>query len=221
MMATGLLAYGTDPGLHGTEYYPDIMYQLDLVGELRHSLIPTYPAVAGTSLSYHWFLYAITSHLITHTGVSPFDSTLRLAPATLVPAILMLAAVVARRLSGYVWAGPVAAALLGVVSLSEASKWTTEDGSLGALPRIWRASPPQTMGWLASLAAAGSLFAFLRRASEDRAVPVALLIPFLLLTAGSKSSELPVMIAGVALAGAVAALRRDWLPMRRCLLALS
>ena len=219
MMATGLLAYRVDPGARGTEYYPDIMYQLDLLGELRHSLVPTYPAVAGTSLSYHWFLYAITGHLLTHTGVGAFDSTLRLAPATLVPAILMLTAVVARRVSGKVWAGPVAAALLGVVSLSEASRWTTEDGSLGTLPRMWRASPPQTMGWLASMAAAGTLFAFLRRAPQDRAVPVALLIPFLLLTAGSKSSELPVLIAGVALAGVVAALRRDWLPLRRCLLA--
>lgn len=220
MMATGLLAYGTDPGVHGTAYYPDIMYQLDLLGELRHSLVPTYPPVAGTSLSYHWFLYAITSHLLTHTGVSPFDSTLRLGPATLVPAILMISAVVARRLSGQVWAGPVAAALLGVVSLSEASKWTTEDGSLDVLPRIWRASPPQTMGWLASMAAAGALFAFLRRAPQDREVPVALLVPLLILTAGSKSSELPVLIAGVALATVVQALRRDWPLLRRCLLAL-
>ncbi len=219
MMATGLLAYRVDPGVHGTSYYPDIMYQLDLVGELRHALVPTYPPVAGTSLSYHWFLYAITSHLLTHTGVGVFDSTLRLGPATLVPAILMLTAVVARRVSGQVWAGPVAAALLGVVSISEASRWSTEDGSLGTLPRIWRASPPQTMGWLASMAAAGALFAFLRRSPADRAVPVALLIPFLILTAGSKSSELPVLIAGVALAAVVQALRRDWLPLRRCLVA--
>lgn len=220
MMATGLLAYGTDPGVHGTAYYPDIMYQLDLVGELRHSLVPTYAPVAGTSLSYHWFLYAITSHLLTHTGVNPFDSTLRLGPATLVPAILMISAVVARRLSGYVWAGPVAAALLGVVTNSQASKWTVADGSIGILPYNWRASPPQTMGWLASMAAAGALFAFLRRASQDREVPVGLLIPLLVLTAGSKSSELPVLIAGVALATVVQALRRDWPLLRRCLLAL-
>lgn len=220
MMVTGLLAYGTDPGVHGTAYYPDIMYQLDLVGELRRSLVPTYPPVAGTSLSYHWFLYAITSHLLTHTGVHPFDSTLRLAPATLVPAILMISAVVARRLSGSAWAGPVAAALLAVVTNSQASKWSTTDGSIGILPYNWRASPPQTMGWLASMAAAGALFAFLRRAPEDRAVPVALLIPLLILTAGSKSSELPVLIAGVALATFVQALRRDWPLLRRCLLAL-
>ena len=220
MTATGLRAYPTDPGRHGTAYYPDIMYQLDLVGELRRSLVPSYPPVAGTSLSYHWFLYAITSHLLTHTGVNAFDSTLRLGPATLVPAILMMAAVVARRLSGYVWAGPVAAVLLGVVSISEASRWTEEDGSLAILPRIWRASPPQTMGWLASLAAAGTLFAFLRGAPRDRAVPVALLIPFLILCAGSKSSELPVLIAGVALAAVAQAVRRDWPLLRRCLAAL-
>ena len=221
MLATGLVAYQPDPGVHGTGYYPDIMYQLDLVGEVRHALVPTYPAVAGTPLSYHWFLYAITAHLLQHSGIDPFDSTLRLGPATLIPAILMLAAVVARRLSGRVWAGPCAAALLGVLDISEASKWTTEDGTTGVLPRIWRASPPQTMGWLASLAAAGALFAFVRRAPEDRAVPVALLIPFMILTAGSKSSELPVLMAGVALATAVQVIRRDWALLRRCLLTLA
>ncbi|MEP6814535.1 MAG: hypothetical protein ABI873_03160 [Marmoricola sp.] len=221
MLKTGLLAYRPDPGVFGRGYYPDVMYQLDLLGGLRNSLVPSYPSVAGTSLSYHWFLYAVTANLTTHTGVGLFDSTLRLAPATLVPAILMLSAVVARRLSGRVWAGPLAAILLGVVDLSEASKWTTEDGSTGILPRIWRSSPPQTMGWLASMAAAGVLFAFLRRSPGDRAVPVALFLPFLVLAAGSKSSELPVLVAGVALAAAVQLVRRDWAQLRRCVMALA
>ena len=220
MASTGLRAYRVDPGVHGTSYYPDVMYQLDLVGELRHMLVPTYPPVDGTSLSYHWFLYAIDAHLVTHSGINVFDSSLRLAPATLVPAILLLAAVVARRLAARVWAGPVAAGLLGVVDISQASRWSTEDTSIGVLSRNWRASPPQTMGWLASLGAAGALFAFLRRSEDDRAVPVALLVPLFVLTAGSKSSELPVMTAGVALAAFVQLLRRDWVVLKRCLIAL-
>ncbi len=220
MASTGLRAYRVDPGVHGTSYYPDVMYQLDLVGELRHMLVPTYPPVDGTSLSYHWFLYAIDAHLVTHSGINVFDSSLRLAPATLVPAILLLAAVVARRLATRVWAGPVAAGLLGVVDISQASRWSTEDTSIGVLSRNWRASPPQTMGWLASLGAAGALFAFLRRSEDDRAVPVALLVPLFVLTAGSKSSELPVITAGVALAAFVQLLRRDWVVLKRCLIAL-
>jgi hypothetical protein len=220
MASTGLRAYKVDPGIHGTSYYPDVMYQLDLVGELRHMLVPTYPPVDGTSLSYHWFLYAIDAHLVTHSGINVFDSSLRLAPATLVPAILLVAAVVARRLAMRVWAGPVAAALLGVIDISQASRWSTEDTSIGVLSRNWRASPPQTMGWLASLAAAGTLFAYLRRSGDDRAVPVALLVPLFVLTAGSKSSELPVITAGVALAAFVQLLRRDWVLLKRCVIAL-
>ena len=210
MAQTGLRAYGTDPGPRGMPYYPDIMYQLDLLGELRHHLVPSYPPVAGASLSYHWFLYAVDAHLTTSTGVASFDSIERLAPATLVPAILMLAAVVARRISGLVWAGPMAAVLLGVLEISEASRWTTEDGSIGILPRIWRSSPPQTMGWFAALAAAGAMGGFLRRHERDRTVPVLLMVPFLVLCAGSKSSVLPTLVAGVAVAGAVAMLRRQW-----------
>ncbi|MEP7089996.1 MAG: hypothetical protein ABI776_07775 [Nocardioidaceae bacterium] len=220
MLATSLLAYQPDPGVSGLDYSPDVMFQLDLLGELRHSLVPTYPSVAGTPLAYHWFLYAITANLTTHTGVGLFDSTLRLGPATMVPAILMLTAVVARRLSGRVWAGPLAAVMLGVLDISEASRWTTQDGSTGILQRTWRSSPPQTLGWVASIAVAGVLFAFLRRSPSDRAVPVALFVPLVVLTAGSKSSEIPVLVAGVALATVVQVLRRDWALLRRCVSAL-
>ena len=220
MLATGLRALRPDPGAYGSLYSPDTMYQLTLVGELRHALVPSYPPVAGATLSYHWFLYAIDAHLLTKTGIDPFDSTLRLLPATLVPAILLLIAVVARRLCRRVWAGPVAALLFGVVGITVASAWGDQDGSTGIMTSIWRASPPQTLGWLAAIAAAGTLFAFLRRSEDDRAVPVALFVPLLVLTAGSKSSELPVLVAGIALATLVAVLRRDWFTARRCGIAL-
>ena len=222
MAQTGLLAYRPDPGRHGRNYFVDFMYQLDLVGELRHHLVPTYPSVAGTPLSYHWFAYAIDSHLLTHTGVGPFDSTLRLMPATLVPAILMLAAVVARRLARQVWAGPVAAGMLGLLEISQATRWSVEDGSAtGVLLRYWIFSLPQTLGWLSGLALVGALVAFLRRHPDDRAVPVALLVPFAILAAGSKSSELPVIAGGLGLALTVQVLRRDWPLARRCLAGLA
>lgn len=217
MLKTGLLAYQPDPGPHGTTYYPDLMYNLDLVGELNHHLNPTYPPVAGASLSYHWFLFAITSHLTTHTGVGLFDATMRLGPASLVPATVMLVAVVARRVANRVWAGPLAAGLLGAVELSQATRWTTEDGSLGVLPRAWFSSTPQALGWVAGLAAAGTAIGFIRRAPQDRAVPVALLLPFLVLAAGSKSPELVVVGAGFGLALLVQLALRDWRPAARSL----
>src|SRR3954468_2856548 len=188
MVVTGLKAYSADPTARGTAYSADVLYQLDLVGELRHHLVPTYPPVAGTSLSYHWFIYAITAHLDTGSNVVPFDSTVRLGTATLVPAIFMLMAVVARRIAGRVWAGPIAAVLFGVLNITVATHWSVEDGTANILPHTWRASPPQTMGWFAAVALTGVLIAFLRRGREDRAVPVALLVPFFILAAGSKSS---------------------------------
>ncbi len=221
MVVTGLKGYSSDPGLHGTAYYPDVLYQLDLVGELRHHLVPTYPPVAGTSLSYHWFFYAITAHLDTGSNVIPFDSTVRLGPATMVPAIIMLMAVVARRIAGRVWAGPIAAVLFGALGISVATRWSVEDGSTGIVTRVWRSSPPQTMGWVAAIALTGVLIAFLRRGVQDRAVPVALLVPFFVLAAGSKSSEIPVLLAGVGLAALVALLRRDWPQFKRCVAGLA
>ena len=220
MTAAGLRAMPLTPAPHGTAYSQDLIYQLSLVGELRRTVSPTYAPVAGSELNYHWFDYAVTAHLLEHTGVDPFDSILRLGPATLIPAMLVLAAVVARRMSGLLWAGPIAAALLGAVGISEASRWSELDGTSGIFQLYWVLSPTQTLGWLAGLAAAGTVFAFVRRAPGDSAVPVALLVPFLVLCSGAKSSELPVLIAGIVLATLVAAIRRDWLVVRRCAVAL-
>lgn len=218
MVTTGLQAYPLDPGTRGTAYFPDILYQLALVGELHHSLVPTYPPVAGTSLSYHWFLYAIVSHLTTGTGVIRFDATLRLALASMVPAMLLLAAVVARRLSGRVWAGVLAAFMLGVLELSVPTKWGAVSGSVAVITRYWQVSPPQSLGWIAGLAALGTMSAMLRRGPDDAVVPVALTLPFLALCAGSKSSTLPMLGCGAALALLVAVVRRQRLLVRRCLL---
>ena len=218
MVTTGLQASPLDPGSGGTAYFPDFLYQLSLVGELHHTLVPTYAPVAGTPLSYHWFLYAIISHLTTGTGVIAFDATLRLSLASMVPAMLLLAAAVARRLSGRVCAGVLAAFLLGVLELSVPDKWGAEFGSVAVITRYWQISPPQSLGWIAGLAALGTICAALRRGAGDGAVPVALTVPFLVLCAGSKSSTLPVLGCGVMLALFVALVRRQWPLVRRCLL---
>ena len=127
---------------------------------MNHALVPTYAPVAGTPLSYHWFLYAIISHLTTGTGVIAFDATLRLSLASMVPAMLLLAAVVARRLSGRVGAGVLAAFMLGVLELSVPEKWGAEFGSVAVITRYWQISPPQSLGWIAGLAAMGTMTAW-------------------------------------------------------------
>jgi hypothetical protein len=215
MSTTNLQWLPLNPGSTGVLYSQDTLYQAGLVGELSHHLVPDYPFVAGEPLHYHWFLYAILAHLTTGTGVDPFDSSLRLGPTTVLPAVLLLAAVVARRLSGRIAAGPVAMGLLAVVDLSLANRWgwqgtSSIGGGFDPVIGLWRGSPPQALGWLAGLASLGTVVAWLRRSDVDRAVPTALLLPFFVLCTGSKSSELPVLAAGIGLAMLVCALQRRW-----------
>lgn len=220
MYVAGLHASPLDPGRNGVVYRDDTIYQLSLLGELRRTLSPTYAPVAGTPLHYHWFVHAIDAHLIEHTGVDPWDATLRLAPATLLPAMLVLGAVVARRMAGWIWAGPLAALLLGVVEGSQATRHGVPDFGTIGIQEYWIWSDTQTLGWVASLGVAGCLFAYVRRSSIDAATPVVLFVPMLILASGAKSSELPVILAGIGLAVVVQIVRRDWLTFRRCFFAL-
>ncbi|MCU1685450.1 MAG: hypothetical protein JWQ81_6189 [Amycolatopsis sp.] len=186
-----------DPGAAGSFSYPDGIFQLSLVGELRHSLVVTYPMVAGEPYSYHWFGHAVLAHLLSG-GVSPFDAVVRLAPSTLMPATVLTAAVVARGVAGRVSAGPLAAVLLGALGTTVATQ--SPDGqSQAVIQTYWWASITTVFGWIASLAVAGCAVAVLRsRANPD--VPTWLLVPFLLFAAGAKSSAVPVLLGGAALA---------------------
>jgi hypothetical protein len=213
MTSTALLFLPVNPGSQGVLYSQDTLFQAAVVGEMRHHLVPDYPFVAGEPLQYHWFLYSILAYLTTGTGVDAFDSSLRLGPTTVLPAVLLLAGVVARRLSGQVWAAPIAMALLAVVDLSLANHWGWQGssaigGAYTPIIGVWRGSPPQELAWLAGLAAMGTSVAWLRRSEADRAVPVALLLPFFVLCVGTKSSQLPVLAAGIGLALLAALLQR-------------
>jgi hypothetical protein len=223
MTTTSLRWLPLNPGATGVLYSQDTLFQAGMVGELSHHLVPDYPFVAGESLHYHWFLYAILAHLSTHTGIDPFDGSLRLGPTTVLPAVLLLGAVVARRLSGRVAAAPVAMAMLAAVDLSLANRWgwqgsSVVGGALSPIIGLWRGSPPQELAWLAGLAAMGTSVAWLRRSESDRAVPVALLVPFFIFCAGAKSSQLPVLAAGLGLALLAAVLQRRWGLATRALL---
>jgi hypothetical protein len=225
MLSTALRGLPPRPGPAGYYYIHDVVFELAMTGELQHSVVPTYPMVSGQPLSYHWFIYAIQAHLIASPGVDRIDAVFRLMPCLLVPVLISLAAVVARQIAGRVAAGVLAAALLGVVGNSLPTRWVVptgiptrwnaDGGSLESLTVYWQDSPPQALGWVAGVACLGLAIAFIRRAPEDRIAPTWLLVPFLVLAAGAKSSELPVLAAGVALAVLVALVLRNWVQARR------
>jgi hypothetical protein len=186
--------------------------------------------VAGQPLSYHWFVYAIQAHLIDSPGVGRIDAVFRLMPCLLVPVLITLVAVVARQLAGRVSAGVLAAALVGVVGNSLATRWVipngiatrwnADGGSFETFTVYWQDSPPQALGWVAGVACLGLAVAFIRRAPEDRIAPTWLLVPFLVLAAGAKSSQLPVLATGLGLAVLVALVLRNWVQARRAGLVL-
>ena len=225
MSSTALAGLRPRPAPGGTTYIPDMLFQQAMTGELAHALRPTYPMVAGEPLSYHWFVYAIQAHLLGEPGLPTADVVLRLVPSALLPALLALGATVARRLSGRVAAGPVAALLLAVVGSSLPTRWVVpngiptrwnaDGGSLEALTVYWQDSPPQALAWVAGVAGLGLTVAVIRRASDDAAMPVRLLAPFLVLCVGARSSQLPVLLGGVGVALVAMAWQRQWARARR------
>jgi hypothetical protein len=199
-----------DPGPTGHTYYFDTTFQVAVMGELRHSLWPEYPPVHGDPYSYHWFLHAITVHLTTGTDVDPFDSMLRLVPTTLFPAVVLLSAVVARRIAGTVRAGVICAALLTVTGATVATVWSTDGQAPLMVQTYWSSSLTSALGWLPTVAVAGCVVAILRRSPADSAVPTRLFLPLVLLAAGTKSADLTVLLGGTTLALGALVLTRRW-----------
>ena len=193
-----------DPGASGSIYYPDSVFQLAVAGQLRHALFLTYPTVAGEPYAYHWLGHTVLAHLL-NGGVEPLDAVVRLTPATLLPAMILTAAVVARGVARRVTAGPLAAVLIGVLGTTVATQ-TSDGRSLAMVQTYWWASITTVFGWIASLAVAGCAVAFLR---GERGVPTRLFVPFLIFAVGAKSSVGPVLLGGVGLALVAAVVTRQ------------
>ncbi|MDP9220204.1 MAG: hypothetical protein M3P23_06655 [Actinomycetota bacterium] len=197
-----------DPGPHG-HLYPDTMYQLALVSELGRTALPQYPMVAGEPLGYHWFLYALEHHLLAGSGIDRLDLVLRLIPVSLLLGAMVMVAAIARQVAGRAVAGPIAVAFVGLVGASTATRWLPTGVGFSMVNNFWWSGTPQTFGWIAGLAVLATGVALIRRSPADRAAPVVFLPLFTALTAGAKSSMLPVLVCGFALATGVAVLQRD------------
>ncbi|MEV4011262.1 hypothetical protein AB0J35_12225 [Nonomuraea angiospora] len=179
--------------------YVDLPYHLALVGEVKHHVPPTLPSVLGERLSYHWFVYAELAATSWVTGIEPVTLVYRLATLPMTAAMVVLVAVLGRRLGGS-WGVGVAAVgvayfLLGPI-LQEGVVFTTRP-----MFTAW-ASPTQTFGAL--------LFApVVLLLTGGRRCWVALVVLLLALT-GAKATFLPLLLAGllVVVAGRWAVERR-------------
>ncbi|MGW0199630.1 hypothetical protein [Nonomuraea sp. NPDC003201] len=166
--------------------YVDLPYHLALVGEVKHHVPPTLPSVLGERLSYHWFVYAELAATSWVTGIEPVTLVYRLATLPMTAAMVVLVAVLGRRLGGS-WGAGVAAAgvayfLIGPV-LREDVVFTTRP-----MFTAW-ASPTQTFGAL--------LFApVVLLLTGGRRCWAALVVLLLALT-GAKATFLPLLLAGL------------------------
>lgn len=190
----------------------DMYWHLAITSGATHQAPPEVPQVAGELLRYHWFANA---HMAADTVVSGVDVWLVVSRLWFVPMILASVGavqVLTSRLTRHRWAG-VSALLLLLVS-----------PSIGTLPVIgqvatqWLSlvSPSGTFAVPILLVLIWQLVPLVRRQGPLPRGQWVLLVALMVLAAGSKSSSLPVLLAGLVLAAALGALMRR--PVRRLLL---
>lgn len=202
----------------GTRQFLDIPYQMSLAGNAKHNFPLTLPQVSGEPLEYHWFSFvheAMTS-MVGHIDLPVVQ--LRLMLPALCALTMVVTAVVAWRLSGRAWAGPVAALLIFAIGEFNGTPAWTPFGSPQTTLMVW-ASISMTYSQpllLALIAVAGE--GLRRRAADDpipafgsRAVYV-LVAMFALASCAAKATSIPVALAGLALAGLVVLIQTRRIP---------
>ncbi|MFE2726639.1 hypothetical protein [Kitasatospora sp. NPDC059327] len=103
------------PDSETTRQYIDLPYLLSLAGNAKHNFPLTFPQAAGEPLHYHWFTFVhmAMTDLVGHIDLSVVQ--MRLMVPALAALAMVITAVVAHRLTGRPWAGPVAALLIFAV----------------------------------------------------------------------------------------------------------
>lgn len=198
---SGFLTHALTGPKAGTPYV-DMPYHLALAGELKHHVLPKMPQVLGEPLSYHWFGHAHLAASSWVSGVELHEIVYRLHGVPLAVLAVVLTAVLAARVSGRIWAGPVAAALTVFIGLFSPYLWTwaapTIELNLLTM-HIW-ASPTQNYGLVLFLPLV-LLVADRIRGAAGGAGQWAMIVLLMAATMGGKATFLPLLVAGVGLAG--------------------
>ncbi|MFG1838518.1 hypothetical protein ACGFH8_08795 [Micromonospora sp. NPDC049175] len=195
-------------------YYQDLLYHLGLVQELTRAMPFELPHVAGEGLRYHYLSDAHIASASMVTDIPPATVLLRLWLVPVVGTAVVLAAGLARDLSGAVWAGPVVA-VAGFVGTTVTLGSAV--GASGEMPLSY-ASPSQTYVLVPLLLLVGLCVDVARGRSLGLAWA---LVPVLgLVCAGAKSSALPPLVAGLGLTAVVFWWRERQVP-RPALVALA
>lgn len=174
-------------------YYQDLLYHLALVHEMTRSMPFQVPQLAGDTLKYHYLSNADMAAGSLITGISPAIILFRLWSGPIVAIAVMVVAVLARELTGRWWAGPLAGAcgLIGApLTLGAAS-------AFGGVP-VTVISPSQA--YVFPLIGLMLLLMIDILRGRPMGWTWVTVFPLALACAGAKSSALPPVVAGAALA---------------------
>ncbi|MDN5765016.1 MAG: hypothetical protein L0H96_06230 [Humibacillus sp.] len=193
-------------------WYQDLYWHLSISAEARHSAPPEVPQVAGEPLSYHWFANAHMAADALVSGVDVLVVGARLWYLPVYAAIIVLTYLLAARLAAAPWAGVLAVALVVVPSALAPVRWIAAVGAESLIPQ----SPSQIFGLPGLLVLIGTLAGIVAAPNGGavRRGEWILLMLFAMLSAGSKSSILPTVLAGLLLVLVVSWWRRRTDPTR-------
>ncbi|WP_027342865.1 hypothetical protein [Hamadaea tsunoensis] len=184
--------------------FEDLYYHWANSAELSRTITPQQPQMAGVALHYHWFsdAHRATAHLI--SGVPISTVLLRLWWAPVVLAGVLVICGLARQVTGAWWSGPLAAS--AAMLFSDTVIWPR----FSSYPVRLLASYSPTLTYsIPVLVVTASLLVDVARGKRMGRAWV--LVPvFLLASAGSKSSSIPVLLCGVVTAAGAA-----WMIHRR------
>lgn len=204
-IATQLMAPSQLPD-RANSWYQDDYWHLALTAQTMRSLPPDLPQVAGEPFLYHWFANA---HVGVMAGSTFIDLPVVFTRLWMPPVVLLglaMLVVVGRQLSGRTWPGVLAALTVGI----QAAIWPSWFAMFGT--SVFNVhSPSQQFSIPITLLA---LLPLVRLAKQGR-LPRgewALLTVALVGAAGAKSSVLPVLLCGLALATVVGLLTARHLP---------
>jgi hypothetical protein len=196
----------------------DLLFHAGTAGELRHRWPLEDPRVAGVPLHYHVLAYALPVEAADLVDAPLADPLFALAPLFWVTLLALQAANAGRVLLGDGRAGALGAAI---------SLLHTDAGRfLGLAPGAFNShlatgiygSPPTVCGLVLLAGLAVALEAWIRRGERRQLAAILLLAAA---ASGAKTTVLPVVLGGLALAAVQALARRRQVELRRCVESLA
>jgi len=189
-------------------YYGDMLFHMSVAADAKYAVPPTLPQVSGDPLYYHWFAYLDMGLGSRMTGVELSTVLFQLwTPVALLAGIVIVAAC-GTRISGRLWAGPLAAVLIYATGEIVMSSWTARPFTSMTQHASW-SSPTQTFAVILAIPAAGVVIDYVRKQDGSARQLWLLGVPLLIGLGLAKSAELPVFMGGAGILFVIALLRRE------------